>query len=76
VGAAPPGERAFGEALSPRKKQKQAEDDLDIHRHHEKRVDVEIHTGAVPLFRGSKIPVASETSVKGCDPQRRMQTYG
>ena len=43
MGAAPPGQRALAEVLRPGEKQQQAEHDLDVHRHHEKRVDVEVH---------------------------------
>ena len=43
MGAAPPGQRALAEVLRPREKQQQAEHDLDVHRDHEKRVDVEVH---------------------------------
>ena len=43
MGAAPPGERALAEVLRPGEKQQQAEHDLDVHRHQEKCVDVEVH---------------------------------
>jgi hypothetical protein len=43
MGAAPPGERALAEVLRPGEKQQQAEHDLEVHRHQEKCVDVEVH---------------------------------
>jgi hypothetical protein len=41
--ASPPGQSGFREVLRPREQQQQAEHDLDVHRHHEKRVDVQTH---------------------------------
>jgi len=81
MGAAPPGERALAEVLRPGKKQQQTEHDLDVHRDHERRADVEVYgdrrkRGGDYVRHGGKLPAANETRVNRRQRSGLLRLHG